>query len=164
MMEARNCQELGINLQKIISRLLTNDELVNLLYYTDMDPLAGAPLSMAQKQTDVYEKLIRVVPKIGTKNNAQSLIVVYISGANGLSDNNEFKQVRISIDIYTPLTQWIIKDSNLRPFAIIGQIQKSLNGKTVNGLGKLKCGDFGLTLITEDVSCYQLNISVTEYD
>ena len=55
MMEARNCQELGINLQKIISRLLTNDELVNLLYYTDMDPLAGAPLSMAQKQTDVYE-------------------------------------------------------------------------------------------------------------
>lgn len=163
-MEARNCQELGINLQKIISRLLANDELVNLLYYTDMDPLAGAPLSMAQKQTDVYEKLIRVVPKIGTKDNAQSVIVVYISGVNGLSDNSEFKQVKITIDVYTPLTQWIIKDSNLRPFAIIGQIQKSLNGKTVNGLGKLKCGDFALTLITEDVSCYRLNISVTEYD
>lgn len=164
MMETRNCQELGINLQKIISRLLTNDELVNLLYYTDMDPLAGAPLSMAQKQTDVYQKLIRVVPKIGTKDNAQSIIVVYISGATGIGANNEFKQVRIGVDIYTPLTQWLIKDTNLRPFAIIGQIQKSLNGKTVNGLGKLKCGDFALSLITEDVSCYKMDISITEYD
>ena len=164
MMEARNCQELGINLQKIISRLLTNDELVNLLYYTDMDPLAGAPLSMAQKQTDVYQKLIRVVPKVGTKDNAQSLIVVYVATVTGISENSEFKQVRIGIDIYTPLTQWLIKDSNLRPFAIIGQIQKSLNGKTVNGLGKLKCGDFALSLVTEDVSCYKMDISITEYD
>ena len=105
-----------------------------------------------------------MVPKIGTKDNAQSIIVVYISGANGLGDNSEFKQVKISIDIYTPLTQWIIKDSNLRPFAIIGQIQKSLNGKTVNGLGQIKMRRLCLTLITEDVSCYQLNISVTEYD
>jgi hypothetical protein len=72
--------------------------------------------------------------------------------------------VKIGVDIYTPLTQWIIKDSNLRPFAIIGQIQKSLNGKTVNGLGKLKCGDFALSLITEDVSCYKMDISITEYD
>ena len=164
MMEARNCQELGINLQKIISRLLTNDELVNLLYYTDMDPLAGAPLSMAQKQTDVYEKLIRVVPKIGTKDNAQSIIVVYISGANGLSDNSEFKQVKISIDIYTPLTQWIIKDSNLRPFSIMGEIQSSLNEKTINGLGKIQGGDFNLVSLTDEMSIYQQIYTITEYE
>jgi hypothetical protein len=68
------------------------------------------------------------------------------------------------IDVYTPLTQWIIAGSNLRPFAIMGEIQRSLNGKTVNGLGKLKCGDFNLTMITEDVSCYTMNIPVIEYD
>jgi hypothetical protein len=46
----------------------------------------------------------------------------------------------------------------------MGEIQRSLNGKTVNGLGKLKCGDFNLTMITEDVSCYTMKVPVTEYD
>ena len=160
-MEARNLQELGINLQKIVSRLLDNKDLRKLLYHTDADPLDN-PEEISKEQ--IYQKLIKVVPKIGTKDNARSLLAIYIAGGNGLSDNNEFKRIKIKIDVYTPLTQWVIKDSNLRPFAIMGQIQKSLNGKTINGLGKLKCGDFALTMITEDVSCYQMEIGVIEYD
>ena len=160
-MEARNLQELGINLQKIVSRLLDNKDLRKLLYHTDADPL-GNPEEVGKEQ--IYQKLIKVVPVIGTKDNAHSLLAIYIAGGNGLSDNSEFKRIKIKIDIYTPLTQWVIKDSNLRPFAIMGQIQKSLNDKTVNGLGKLKCGDFALTMITEDVSCYQMEIGVIEYD
>jgi hypothetical protein len=38
-MAVRNCAEIGENLQKIVSRLMANDELVKLLYYTDKDPL-----------------------------------------------------------------------------------------------------------------------------
>ena len=38
-MGVRNCAELGENLRKIISRLLANDALVNLLYYESEDPL-----------------------------------------------------------------------------------------------------------------------------
>jgi hypothetical protein len=38
-MGVRNCRELGENLQKIVHRLMSNDRLVNLLYYTDKDPL-----------------------------------------------------------------------------------------------------------------------------
>ena len=163
-MEARNCQELGLNLQKIINRLLANDNLINLLYYTDLDPLNQPQLDTALKNKEVFNKLIKIVPKVGTKDNAQSLLAVYISSGIGLSENSEFRRLVIKIDIYTPLTQWIIKDSNLRPFAIMGEIQRSLNGKTVNGLGKLKCGDFNLVMITEDVSCYTMEIPITEYD
>jgi hypothetical protein len=105
-----------------------------------------------------------VVPKVGTKDNAKSILAVYISSGKNLSENNEYKQIVIMIDVYTPLTQWVIAGSNLRPFAIMGEIQRSLNGKTVNGLGKLKCGDFDLTMITEDVSCYTMRVPVIEYD
>jgi hypothetical protein len=35
---SRNYQELGLNLQKIVNRLIANDDLINLLYYTDIDP------------------------------------------------------------------------------------------------------------------------------
>lgn len=163
-MEARNCQELGLNLQKIISRLLANDELIKLLYYTDADPLGQQTLTPEFKNKEIFNKLIRVVPKVGTKDNAQSILAIYLSNGIGISENTEYRRITVSIDIYTPLTQWLIKDSNLRPFAIMGEIQRSLNGKTVNGLGKLKCGDFNLTMITEDVSCYTMEIPVIEYD
>jgi hypothetical protein len=83
-------------------------------------------------------------------------LALYIPSGQGLADNNEFRRITINIDVYTPLTQWIIKDSNLRPFAIMSEIQESLNNKTINGLGKIKCGDFDLVLITEDVSCYKM--------
>lgn len=163
-MEARNCQELGLNLQKIISRLLANDNLVNLLYYTDSDPLNQKKLNAEFKSKEIFNQLIRIVPKVGTKDNAQSLLAVYIASGNGMSENNEYRRLIIKIDVYTPLTQWIIKDSNLRPFAIMGEIQRSLNGKIINGLGKLKCGDFDLAMITEDVSCYTMEIPIIEYD
>ena len=39
-MGVRNCEELGHNLQKIMNRLLANQNLLKLLYYTDKDPLS----------------------------------------------------------------------------------------------------------------------------
>ena len=68
--------------------------------------------------------------------------------------NKEFKNVRILVDVIVPLTQWYILSDNLRPFAILGQIQKSLDDKTINGLGKISGGDFELNFVTDDVICY----------
>ena len=65
-MGVRNCQELGLNLQKICSRLLANNNLVKLLYYTDLDPLAQPNLSEEQKQK-LFGDLINIVPNIGTR-------------------------------------------------------------------------------------------------
>jgi len=44
-MGIRNSEEIGVNLQKIVSRLMANDDLVNLLYYSTKDPLNSPPLS-----------------------------------------------------------------------------------------------------------------------
>lgn len=162
-MTVRNFQELGVNLQKIVQHLMSNNNLIKLLYNENIDPLS-VEIPPEVKNNKIFNDLIRVVPKVGTKDNAKSILAVYISSGQNLSENNEYKQVVIMIDVYTPLTQWIIAGSNLRPFAIMGEIQRSLNGKTVNGLGKLKCGDFNLTMITEDVSCYTMKVPVIEYD
>ena len=162
-MGVRNCGELGANLQKIISRLMANDNLVNLLYNEDKDPLNHLPLSAEEKQTEIFEKLIRVIPKVGSAENVKSIIVVYITRGSKISSNNEFTNIIINIDVFVPLTQWIIKDSNLRPFAILGQIQESLEGKTINGLGKLSGGDFELALMTDEMSVYKQTFSLTNY-
>lgn len=162
-MSIRNCGELGINLQKITNRLLANDDLVKLLYYIDQDPYGGSALTEEQKQKEVFEKLIKVVPKVGTKDTANSVVVVYIQGAKGIGENSEFRNVRILVDVFVPMTQWFIKDTNLRPFAILGEVQKSLNNKTINGLGKITGGDFELNFMTDDVVCYQQTYYITEY-
>lgn len=163
-MGVRNCAELGENIQKIVKRLLTNDELVKLLYYEQDDPFGQPALSTEQKNVEVFEKLIKTVPRVGTKDTAKSVIVVYVQRAGKLSGNKEFRNVRILVDVIVPLTQWYIRDTNFRPFAILGQVQSSLDEKTINGLGKISGGDFELNFVTDDVICYQQIYEITEYD
>lgn len=163
-MSVRNCEELGQNLQKIMSRLLSNQNLLKLLYYTDKDPYSQPDLTQEQIQKEIFEKLVKIVPRVGPKETAHSIIVVKVN--NGATDNNntEFRNISINVESFVPLTQWIIKDDNLRPFAIMGEIQKSLNGKTINGLGKMNGGDFILNFLTEEISAYEQEFNLTTYD
>lgn len=162
-MGARNCSELGINLQKICSRLMANDNLVRLLYYPQLAPLEQPILSADEKQK-LFNDLICVVPRVGAREDSRSVIAIYVPTAVGLSENTEFRKVEIAIDVFVPLTQWVIKDSNLRPFAIMGEIQSSLRGKTINGLGKISGGDFELKLLTDEMSAYEQKFKITEYE
>ena len=163
-MNVRNCIDIGVNAQYIVKRLLANQNLLKLLYYTDKDPLSHEDLTQEQIQNEIFEKLVKIVPRVGPKETAHSLIAVRIARARGLASNNEFKNVNISIEVFVPMTQWIIKDTNLRPFAIMGEVQKSLNGKKIEGLGKLTGGDFSLNFLTEEISAYEQTFVLTSYD
>jgi hypothetical protein len=163
-MNVRNCTDIGVNAQYIIKRLLANQNLLKLLYYTDKDPLSHEDLTQEQIKEEIYEKLIKIIPRVGPKETAHSIIAVRIARGRGLATNNEFKNVSISLEIFVPMTQWIIKDTNLRPFAIMGEIQKSLNNKKIEGLGKLTGGDFDLNFLTEEISAYEQTFVLTSYD
>lgn len=163
-MAIRNCAEIGENLQKIVKRLMANDDLVNLLYYTDKDPLNQPHLTEEEKKEKVYEKLIKVVPVIETREDEKSVVAIRVLGGNRFGSNTEFKTVRIAIETYVPMTVWLFKNTNLRPFAILGEIEKSLKGKTVNGLGTIEGGDFELKLLTKDIGVYQQIFLVTAYE
>lgn len=163
-MGVRNCSELGENLQKIVKRLMANDRLVNLLYYTNKDPLSQPGLTDEEKENLVFEKLIKIVPRIGPKEDAKSIIVVKAVKATKIPGNTEFKDIKIQIEVIVPLTQWFIKDTNLRPFLIMGEIEKSLDGKTVNGLGKIQGGDFDTNFYTDEVSNFEQTFWITSYE
>lgn len=159
-MGTRNCEELGIGLQQIIKRLLANQELCKLLLYTDKDPLSHSDFDTKT----LYGDLIDVIPRLKPDESAYSKIVPVI--VNGIKNkkNGEFRRSLIRIYVYVPSGQWLIKDNNLRPFAIIGQIQKSLNEKYMSGLGTLSGGDFKLNLLTDDMTCYIVDFDLLNYD
>ena len=163
-MGVRNCAEIGENLQKIVKRLMANDNLVNLLYYTDKDPLSQPHLTDQEKKEKVFEKLIKIVPRVGPKETANSIIAIRVVNGSKLNSNTEFRNVKIAVEIFVPLTQWIIKDTNLRPFAILGEIENSLEGKAVNGLGKIDGGNFDLNFLTEEIGAYEQTFWITTYE
>jgi len=77
--------------------------------------------------------------------------------------NGEFRDIEIAIEVFVPLSQWILKGTNLRPFAILGEIENSLDGKLVNGLGRISGGDFAINFLTDEISCYEQTFSITQY-
>lgn len=160
----RNLGELGPNLQKIMTRLMSNQNLLKLLFYTEKDPLSKIDLTQEQIENEVYEKLIKIVPRVGPKETAKSLISLRATRGTLNSENNEFRNILLNIEVFVPLTQWFIKDKNLRPFAIMGEIQNSLSGKRINGLGTITGGDFSINFLTEEISCYEMTFSIIEYD
>ena len=163
-MAVRNCAEIGENLQKIVKRLMANDDLVNLLYYTDKDPLSQPHLTEEEKREKIFEKLIKIVPVVEAREDEKSVIAIRVLGGNKLSSNTEFRNIKISIEVFVPMTAWIFKNTNLRPFAILGEIEKSLQGKVVNGLGKIEGGDFDLSFLTKEMGCYQQNFWIVTYE
>jgi len=160
----RNLEEMGPNLQKIVTRLMSNQSLLKLLYYTGKDPFGCEDLTSAQIQEEVYDKLIKIIPRVGPKETAKSLISLRVVRGDLNRSNDEFRDIQINIEVFVPLTQWFIKDSNLRPFSIMGQIQQSLNGKKINGLGQIVGGDFALNFLTEEISCYEMTFNILQYD
>lgn len=160
----RNLVELGPNLQKIITRLQSNQNLLKLLYYNDKDPLSHEDLTPIQVQKEVFEKLIKVVPRVGPKETANSIISLRVVRGLQNSENGEFRDFQIGIEVFVPLTQWFIKNDNLRPFCIMGEIQKSLLNKTINGMGKVTGGDFNINFLTDEISCYEMTFDIIAYD
>jgi hypothetical protein len=163
-MGVRNCREIGENLQKIVKRLMANDNLVNLLYYSNKDPLNQPHLTDEQKKKEVFEKLIKIIPKVGPAEDAKSIVAICVSNGARLSSNSEFRNIKISVSVFVPFDQWIIKDINLRPFCILGEIQESLDGKTINGLGRIEGGDFDLDHLSSEMSVYTQSFWITTYE
>lgn len=163
-MAVRNCKEIGENLQKIITRLMANDELVKLLYYNDTDPLSHEALTDAQKKEEIFNKLIKIVPKVTAHETTQSVVAIRVVNGVKTTSNNEFRNIRIAIEVFIPWDQWIFKNINLRPFSILGCIQESLDEKTINGLGKMHGGDFALSFLSDEIACYEATYDLVTYD
>ena len=163
-MAVRKLQEMGENLQLITKRLLSNQRLLKLLYYTDKDPFNQPDISEDIIKEEIFDRLVKIVPRLEPRETARSIVAFRVTKGRKTSTNDEFQNIEIAFEIFVPLTQWIIKDISLRPFLIMSEIEKSLDGKTINGLGKIRSGGFNINFLTDEMSCYEMTFSITTYD
>lgn len=164
--QVRYLKEMGPNLIKIMKRLLTNQDLLRLLVYTDKDPLnpEKPEISPSEAYLNGDNGTVRIIPIIGAKETATSVVTLRVLKGVPSSNNSEFLDIYFSIEIFVPNEQWIIKDDNLRPYAIMGEIQKSLENKKINGLGTIRGSGFSVNFFTQEMSAFIMNYRITQYN
>lgn len=160
-MAVRNFNEMGENLMEMCKRLLANQKLCKLLIYTDKNPLSHEDISNTKS---LLNSRIRVLPKIEPQEDTQSTVVLLLNSGSKNGHNSEFKTLNLFICVYVPFEEWIINDTQLRPFAIMSEIQSSLDGKQIKGLGKLTLEEFSLDLITDEMGIYRMNFSLDVFN
>ena len=174
--KVRFLQEMGPNLIKILKDLMQNRKLMKLLYFTDKDPYSaahdaqvparGTPEYDTWIKNNIYKHgadgLLRILPIISNMEKDNSIITLrVIKGVE--AGNSDFLDIFLAIEIFVPNDQWIIKDDNLRPYAIMGEVQRSLEGKKINGLGEINGSGFSVNFFTEEITAFIMQFKITQF-
>ena len=120
MSNTRNLADVGPNLQKIVKRLQSNQKLLKLLYsdiiyelYKDPDDRINVERIIRGERkiiTTCYEKLIKIVPRVGPKETAHSMIVIRLVNGKSNPGNNEFRDFRFDIEVFVLKLKLLLGD------------------------------------------------------
>lgn len=159
-MAIRDYGELSTIFMNIIQRLLLNQTLCKLLYYNVEDPMGQA--TIANTRT-LLGKEIRFIPKVGPQETTKSKIVMLWKEGEKNADNNEITDLLFYTYVYVPFSEWIIKGDELRTFLIMSEIEESLQGKDVDGVGRLQSLGFYLDMVTDELCAYRMEFKIDVY-
>lgn len=121
----------------ILSKLLTNERLKKLLYYTKPDALDQPKLTDDQ-MISMIGKNIKNVPKLKVDPNVLNYLVIGFDNFTPNATNPEFRDNLIEFDIVCHVDQWNLKDFQLRPYKIAAEIDSMLDGTHLTGIGELE--------------------------
>lgn len=157
-------QEHGRNLIKISKKLLDNQNLLKLLINTDLDPLNPDKHKDVIDGYSLMNKQIRVVPLLtAEEQTTTSKIVILFDGGDVNSSNLDNENISLLINVYCPFKEWLIAGDQLRPFAIMSEIRKSLQDKRINGLGEIRYLGFSISTLTEEMGAYVMRFSINAF-
>lgn len=160
-MAVRNFQEMGDNLVDLTKRLLANQNLCKYLEFADNNPLKHPDI---QNTKDLLFKRIKIIPKVDPQEDTKSTVVILFNNGFKNSHNPDFKKLNILVYVYVPFSEWVMNDSQLRPFAIMSEIQDTLDGKQIKGLGRLTLEEFSLDLLSDEMGAYRMNFNLDAFN
>ena len=124
------------DLSLIVKKIMSNQRLLKMLYYTQKDCLNGKDLTESQI-ISMLDKQIRIVPKIEISQECPNYIVITFNNFTPNKKNPEFRDFNISIDILCHTGHWNLGNFQLRPHKIAGEIDAMLNDQKLTGIGTL---------------------------
>ena len=138
------------DLNLIVSKMLKNDRLQKLLYYTTPDCLSRPNLTEEQKLS-LFGNQIRIVPKIEVEPTSKNYITIVLNDFFPNDNNPEFRDNKIYFDIVCHLDNWALQDFQLRPYKIAAEIDSMFNGQHLTGIGELEFRGAKLDIFNEEL-------------
>ncbi len=120
----------------IVNKMLENERLKRLLYYTDKHALERSNLTEDQS-IELIGKNIKIVPKLTVDSSVLNYIIINFDKFLPTS-NPEFRDNTIEFDIICHFDQWQLKDFALRPYKIAAEIDSMFNNTHLTGIGELQ--------------------------
>lgn len=149
---------LSINkdLDIIIKRMLKNERLQKLLYYTSSRPLDQKALTEDQ-QIELMSNNIKIVPKLYIDGSVLNYIVIDFDNFIPNRTNPEFRDNIISFTIICHFDQWNLGDFDLRPYRIAAELDTMFNNTHLTGIGTLQFLGCNQQLVNEEFAGLSLN-------
>lgn len=119
----------------IINKILGNERLKRLLYYTTPDALKKPNIGN-EKSIELIGKNIKIVPKMKVDTEVLNYIFLMFDNFTE-TENPEFRDNLVEFDIICHFDQWNLGDFALRPYKIAGEIDSMFNHQKLTGLGRL---------------------------
>ena len=143
----------------ITNRILKNDRLQKLLFYTTPDALSRPNISK-EELIGLFDKNIKTVPKLYIDGSVLNYIILSFDNFTP-SGNPEFRDNLISFDIICHFDQWKLRGSELRPYRIAAEIDTMLNNSRLTGIGKLQFVGCNQLLLNEEFAGLSLVYAAT---
>lgn len=133
--ETKNSSFLSVekDMNLIMNKMLADETLKRLLFYTTKDALKKENITEAQT-ISLIGKNIKRVPKLEIDGDVLNYVIINFDNFTP-SANPEFRDNIIEFDIICHFGQWELEDLQLRPYKIAGEIDSLFNGKKLTGIG-----------------------------
>ena len=103
---------------RILNKIMNNQRICRLLKYQNENPF-DENLSDVDG-LDLIHKQICIIPKIPEPDgDERSFLTIFFDKYIVNTQNPDFKLSTIRFDIICPFNEWIVNDSNLRPYLIM---------------------------------------------
>ena len=121
----------------IIDKILSNKNVLKLLYYTSADWKSQPDLNAEQIKSLFTEKQISNVPKIVVDREKMNYLRITYDSFTPNATNTFYKDHIVELKIICHFDDWDLNDFELRPYRIAGELDAMLEGQHLTGIGEL---------------------------
>ena len=133
----------------IVDRMMKNDRLKKMLYYTSKDCL-NQPKLTDDQTIELFGKNIKIVPKLYVDGSVLNYIIISFDNFTRNGENPEFRDNIIEFDIICHFDQWHMKDFALRPYKIAAELDTMFDEQRLTGIGKLEFLGANQMILTDE--------------
>ena len=137
------------DMELITNKILKNERLKKLLYYTTKDAL-NKPDIGEDASLELFGKNIKLVPKLYIDGSVLNYIIISFDNFVPNATNPEFRDNIISFDVICHFDQWQLQGFQLRPYKIAAELDSMFNGKHLTGIGELQFLGANQIILTDE--------------